>query len=97
MRQGESVSLNVKTGSDCDWNYSYWYTTLKIFSNAGCSATTCDTKVFCDDQDDTQSTTYVAPHDGWFIIVVDGSHASDDAGDYDLTVKLTCKEAGCEC
>ena len=97
VRKGESVNITVDTGWDCPYDWSYWYVTLKIFTNAGCNATTCDNKVFCADQDDVQTTTYVATQDGWHIIVVDGSSAFDDEGDYDLTVKLTCNQVGCEC
>jgi hypothetical protein len=41
--------------------------------------------------------TYVAPRDGWIIIVADGSTAFDDEGDYTLRVTLTCGAGGCGC
>lgn len=97
MREGESVYIRYVTGTACAWDVYYWYGTLKIFENGGCSDTACTSKVYCDYNETDQSTTYVAPRDGWIIIVADGSSAWDDEGDYSLTVQLTCNRAGCEC
>ncbi len=97
MRQGESVSIRYETDDPCAFSESSWYGTLKIFETAGCDATGCTSKVYCDYNERDQSTTYVAVRDGWIIIVADGSSAFDDEGDYDLTVNLTCHDADCEC
>jgi Cys-rich repeat protein len=97
MRKNESVTITLSTGWDCPMNWSYWNATLKIFSNAGCADTSCATKVFCAYNNDSYNKVFTAPQDGWYIIVVDGSSAFDDEGDYDFGVKLTCKVAGCEC
>jgi Cys-rich repeat protein len=95
LRKGESMSVTLATGTACIGGS--WYGTLKIFSNSGCGDLSCAQKDHCVYNKFTQSTTYVAPHDGWFIVVVDGSSAFDDEGDYKFTVKLTCSTPGCEC
>lgn len=98
LRKDESAAITLTTSSACpSSSSSYWYATLQVFSNAGCSDTTCATKLHCDYNDDRHDYTLVAAQDGWYIIVVDGSHAFDDYGDYTLEVKLTCAQAGCEC
>ena len=96
MREGESVALDYQTSNSCD-GFSSWSGTLKIFENGGCGSTSCDTKVYCEDRDDHHQTTYIAPRDGWVIIVADGSHASDDDGIYELTLVLTCSTGDCGC
>jgi hypothetical protein len=95
MRKGESASLDVVIGGGCVT--SFWSMTLKVYSNTGCDSQACTTEDFCDDHESHDTRTYVAPRDGWYTIVVDGSTAFDDEGDYKLTVKLTCAKAGCEC
>ena len=97
MRAGESVHIKIDTSWDCLNEYSSWSTTLKVFTNSGCADTACTTKTVCMDQDDIQETTYVAAYTGWHIIVVDGSSAFDDEGDYTLEVDLTCNVANCGC
>ncbi|MBW2277880.1 MAG: hypothetical protein JRF63_10330, partial [Deltaproteobacteria bacterium] len=97
MREGESAYIRVETDFDCDWESFYWNATLKIFENSGCESTACTTKVYCEYNDDIHETTYIAPQDGWIIIVVDGSHAFGDEGDYTFDVDLTCNVVGCEC
>lgn len=98
MREGESVYVRYETFDPCPWSEGWsWYGTLKIFENSGCDDLACTTKVYCDYNETNQNTTYVAPRDGWIIIVADGSSAFDDDGDYELTVQLTCNEPGCEC
>ena len=94
MRASETTSITLTTGTGCV--NSYWDATLHVFSNSGCADTSCPTEEFCADFfEGTRA--YTAPRDGWYVIVVDGSTAFDDEGDYALTVKLACKVAGCEC
>jgi Cys-rich repeat protein len=97
MRQGETASIDIQSGWDCASSYSSWNVTLQIWGNSGCGALTCTNKLACQYNNYKQSRVFVAPADGWYIIVVDGSSAFDDEGDYTFTVKLTCKVAGCEC
>ena len=97
LREGESARIRYLTGEPCAYGQSSWSGTLKVFETAGCDATGCGDKVYCDYNERDQTITYVAPQDGWIIIVADGSHASDDEGAYALTVDLTCRDADCEC
>lgn len=97
MREGESVTIRYETDEPCAFDEWSWNGTLKIFETGGCESTACGTKVYCEDNERDQTTTYVAPRDGWIIIVADGSHAFDDEGDYWLSVDLTCNDADCEC
>lgn len=95
MRAGESMDVYVYA----DWGCveTWWDLTLKIYQNSGCSDTSCTTRAYCDDYISSHTEHFTAPHDGWYIIVVDGSTAFDDEGDYDLEVTLACLVAGCEC
>ncbi len=44
------------------------------------------------------SKSFTATVDTWLYIIVDGSSAFDDEGDYTLNVKLqNCVTAGCNC
>jgi hypothetical protein len=95
MRQGESMEVRLQTLTGCAT--ASWLGTLKIFETAGCDSLLCSTKVYCEDQSDDLSDTYVAPRDGWVIVVVDGSTAFDDEGTYRLTVNLTCASGNCQC
>jgi hypothetical protein len=103
MRAGETVWAEVETNAKCGGGT--WYCTLKIYSRAqseGCTSTNCggdSDHVFCDSNENTpRANWWAAPADGWYIIVVDGaSGVEQDEGDYDLTVKLNCATAGCEC
>ncbi len=94
LRQAESIQISLNTSWGCQ--SSFWDATIKLYSNAGCNDTACTNKVICDDYFEGTKN-YTAPHDGWYIIVVDGSTAFDDEGDYVLGVKLTCGPAGCGC
>lgn len=96
MLEGETVTIRYETNDPCGSEWS-WYGTLKIFENAGCDDTSCTDKVYCDYNETDQTADYTAVRDGWIIIVADGSHASDDEGDYRLTVDLTCSTADCRC
>lgn len=85
-----------------DWSCSgyddmWWDLTLKIFQNSGCSDTACTTRVVCEEYISSHTESFAAPLDGWYFIVVDGTTAFDDEGDYDLRVNLTCAHADCDC
>ncbi len=97
MREGETVSLDYETGDPCSFDEFSWSGTLKIFENNGCDDTSCGNRVYCEDRETRHQTTYVAPRDGWIIIVADGSSAFDDEGEYDLAVRLTCSTPDCGC
>ncbi len=95
-RSGETITVNLTQGSGC--NKSYWDATLKIYQGADCGTVTCSGDLWCRDRVGSGAQTYVAPRDGWVVIIVDGSTAFDDEGDYTLRVRLTgCREATCEC
>ena len=97
LRAGESMAVTLTDSWSCPtYSSSYWNATLKIFSNAGCTDLLCTNKDVCDDYF-SGTKNYVAAKDGWYIIVVDGSTAFDDEGDYTLKVKLTCGAQGCGC
>lgn len=54
--------------------------------------------LWCRDRVGSGAQTYVAPRDGWIVLIVDGSTAFDDEGTYTLRVRLSgCAAAGCEC
>lgn len=98
VRAGERLDISMDSGWDCPFDYSYWYMTLSIYDTAsGCLTTSKGTRVFCRDQDDAHSVSWTAPEDGWYYVIVDGSSAFGDEGDYVFQVKLTCNQAGCEC
>ncbi len=94
MLAGESISVYVYADWACSfYDSSWWDLTLKIYKNAGCSDTLCTTRVLCEDHLDSHTEVFTAPHDGWFIVVVDGSTAFEDEGDYDMTIDLACRDA----
>jgi hypothetical protein len=98
LRESETIHLFMDSGWDCANYWNSWNMTLSIYGASGdCQSTTKGSRLFCLDQEYQHDTTYTAPHDGWFYLIVDGSHASDDDGDYVFQVKLTCNAAGCEC
>jgi len=95
LRAGERAVITLSTSWACpSYNSTSWDATLAIYNDASCSSSA---RVWCDDYFEG-TTTYTAPADGWYIIVVDGSTAFDDEGDYTLTVKLqNCVSTGCNC
>jgi hypothetical protein len=105
MRKGETATFKLNVGGSCPFaESSFWDATLKVFQPTTCVQgvlspyTDCGARVFCEDYyPNAKTTTYVAPSDGWVVVVVDGSTAFDDEGDYGLTVKLTCSTGTCEC
>lgn len=96
LRNTETITITLtRSSSGC---VGSWDATLKIFESTGCTDVTCATDVWCRDFVGTSPQTYVANHDGWVVIVVDGSTAFDDWGQYTLSVDLTtCTTPGCEC
>ncbi|MBI5531284.1 MAG: hypothetical protein HY898_01115 [Deltaproteobacteria bacterium] len=97
MRKNDSASIDITSSWDCQSSYSSWNVTLQIWGNTGCGDLACTNKLVCQYNNTKQTKIFVAPADGWYIIVVDGSSAFDDEGDYTFTVKLTCVVPGCEC
>lgn len=98
MRASETIAIDLSTSWPCPTSSAFsWYATLKIFENAGCGDTACTTKSVCVDNKTAHKRSFVAPRDGWYVLVVDGSSAFDDAGDYTLKVKLACSAPGCGC
>ncbi len=97
LREGESLYLRYRTDDPCESTEWIWYGTLSIYENGGCDDTACTTRVHCDYNETNQEVTYVAPRDGWIIVVADGSSVFDDEGSYRLDFTLTCNEPGCEC
>ncbi|MFW5738729.1 MAG: hypothetical protein ACOC1F_00035 [Myxococcota bacterium] len=97
LREGEQIEMHLVSQSACDGS-SAWRLTLSVYGTEGeCLSTTKDSRLFCVDREYEHSETYTAPHDGWFYVIVDGSHASGDEGDYDFQLLLTCSAAGCGC
>jgi hypothetical protein len=92
LRNGETATMTISTGTSCI--DSSWSATLSVYNDAGCGSSS---RVWCDDNyEGTHS--YTATADGWYIIIVEGSSAFDDEGDYSLNVKLqNCATAGCNC
>ncbi|MEM9068740.1 MAG: hypothetical protein AAGE52_09545 [Myxococcota bacterium] len=96
MRTGETINVSVSRRDTCFSGYSI---TLKLYENTGCSDVTCGRDIWCNDfVDNGERFPYTATTDGWKVIVVDGSTAFDDEGQYSLAVQLTgCATPGCEC
>ncbi|MDB4928219.1 MAG: Fibronectin type domain protein, partial [Myxococcaceae bacterium] len=96
VRAGEMVSAAVTRGDGCV--NSSWDATLKLYQGGDCGTVTCSGDRWCRHHVNSTAQTYVAPRDGWIVVVVDGSTAFDDEGDYTLRVRLSgCGAAGCEC
>ena len=97
LRATEKIDVTLTTGEPCGY-YASWYATFSVYgATGGCQGTTKGSRLFCVDQKTSHVTSYTAPADGWYYVIVDGSSAFDDEGDYTFRVKLTCKTAGCEC
>jgi hypothetical protein len=95
-RAGETVTVNLSTGAACVGGSCD--ATLKLYQGGDCGTVTCSGDRWCRDFVGTGAQTWVAPRDGWVVVVVDGSTAFDDEGAYTLRVRLTgCRGAGCEC
>jgi len=95
MRSGETFSATLSRINTC---YSGWSATLKLYESTGCSDVTCSGDRWCRDFVNSSAQNYTAVRDGWIVLVVDGSTAFDDEGQYTLTVRLTgCAAPGCGC
>ena len=96
MLAGESLALRYETRDACIGGS--WNGTLKIFETEGGASTACGAKVYCDYNETLHSATYLAPRDGWVVVVADGSSALvDDEGAYRLTLALSCRDGFCRC
>jgi hypothetical protein len=105
LRTGDSLSVALDSSQRCI-DSTLYDATLKIYAPQGAACAipvaNCDGaqntgKLVCDDYVDTKARVVVAATDGWYSVIVDGSTAFDDEGDYKLTVKLTCITPACEC
>jgi hypothetical protein len=75
-----------------------WQASLILYAPlAGCGDTSCSTKLGCNDLKYSTQLAHTAAEDGWYTILVDGSTAFDDEGEYELQVGLICATPGCEC
>jgi hypothetical protein len=99
LRTGDRIDVRIVVGWACPaYSSSWWDASFKLYGSAGCTDTTCATRLVCEEAiPDTFNYAYTADADRWYVLVVDGYTAFDDEGDYDLTVRLTCLTAGCEC
>lgn len=97
LRGSEQITMISEATWDCD-NYYRWDMTLSVYgTTGGCLSTTKGTRLDCVDREYAHTFTYTAPEDGWYYLIVDGSSAFDDEGDYDFQVLLTCSTPGCGC
>lgn len=95
MRKGETLQTKLVTGEACIGGS--WQATLALFAAAPCTDTSCATKLLCNDLKYSTQLAHTAAEDGWYTILVDGSTAFDDEGDYTLDVALVCLTPDCEC
>lgn len=95
-RAGETITANLTRGAACVGGT--WDATLKLYQGSDCGTVTCSGDRWCRDFVGTGAQTWVAPRDGWVVLVVDGSTAFNDEGAYTLRVRLTgCRGPACEC
>ncbi|HPS31436.1 MAG TPA: EGF domain-containing protein [bacterium] len=100
IRAGESVAIQLTTGDPCSYSVSDWDATLKLYTNITvCNNENKNEYDYCKIYiTSTHNKTFTATVDTWLYIIVDGSSAFDDEGDYSLNVKLqNCTTAGCNC
>ncbi len=95
MLEGETLDATATLNSSMDG-------VLALFSsNTSCTGTTCDTDEMCIDDYifwDESFTGFVAPHSGWYTIVVDTKNDPGSAyDDYTLDITLHCSQADCNC
>lgn len=100
LKKFEKLDVKLTQGAKCASAQS-WERVFKIYSGSNCTDQACDKKHLCGNTGaGTWGTTFVAPDDGWYVIVVDGQKApgaGDDSGDFTLTLQLLCVFGGCEC
>lgn len=74
---------------------------MKLYRGSVCAPNEDTDLVGCYQQNfngGSESLTHVATVDGWYTIVTDGRSAGDKGvGAYTMTIKITCKDAGCCC
>ena len=95
MLTGETLGATLRPNFDLDG-------VLALYSsNTECTGTTCDNEVVCKSEityGNESFTGYVAPHDGWYTIVVDTKNDPGSAyDDYKLDIYLDCLVASCGC
>lgn len=96
LRKGDTLQTKLETGSACV--EGGWQASLILYAPlAGCGDTSCSTKLGCNDLKYSTQLAHTAAEDGWYTILVDGSTAFDDEGEYELQVGLICATPGCEC
>jgi hypothetical protein len=96
LKKFEKLDVLLTQGAKCS-SAPTWDRVFKIYSGMGCTDQGCGKKVLCGNTGaGTWSTSFVAPEDGWYVVVVDGKTAND-AGDFTLTLSLLCVFGGCEC
>lgn len=96
LKKFEKLDVLLTQGAKCAASSS-WDRVFKIHSGTSCTDKGCGKKLQCSNTGaGTWSTTFVAPDDGWYVVVVDGKTGSD-GGDYTLTLSLLCIFGGCEC
>ncbi len=103
LRKNEKISISYTGFSDDCWGSgggSTWAEFKVIQASSGCGDPingSCPNYSICSDK---SSGTYVAPAEGWYVIVADSDDFGAQGFSYTLTVKLdatTCQTAGCEC
>lgn len=96
MRTGEQIAVSVNKRNTCHSGYS---ATLKLYEPSDCTSVSCGSDIWCHDfAGNGEVFTHTAGTTGWHVVVVDGSTAFDDEGEYTLNVTLSgCSVAGCEC
>ena len=96
MRSGEQIAVSVNKRNTCHSGYS---ATLKLYEPSDCTSVSCGSDIWCHDfAGNGEVFTHTAGTTGWHVVVVDGSTAFDDEGEYTLNVTLSgCSVAGCEC
>jgi len=100
LRAGETAAIQLTTGDPCSYSVSDWDATLKLYTNLTvCNNENKNEYDYCQKYiTSMHSKSFTATVDTWLYIIVDGSSAFDDEGDYTLTVKLqNCVTAGCNC
>ena len=96
LRAGERVEASTTRRNTCFSGYSI---TLKFYEPTDCTSVVCSSDRWCHDfVSNGEVFGHTATVTGWHVVVVDGSTAFDDEGEYTLTVRLTgCATPGCEC
>ena len=80
--------MNAESFDDCE-GYNHWSITLSVYGTTGdCLSTTKGSRLDCVDQEYDHSFDYTAPEDGWYYLIMDGSSAFGDEGEYDFQVLL---------